>query len=521
MALPFTTFAQNYYFNDFNTIDKVNGWQRFDVDGDGKQWADYLTVTDSGGNIITPASLISRSWETTALTPNNWIISPAINLTAATGLIDLTWKVQAAAAAWDKERYTVYVGTTRTMAALSASPIKFTEIYDDPSDLGTQYLRSIDVSSFAGKTIYIAFRHHDVTNNDFISIDDVTVSKRPATVPSCAAMTYPANAAVGINHQTPLTLTWNAPTGSAIAHSYDVYFSTNANPTTLLGNTVSTALKTPVLLPATKYYWKVVPKNTVGVSSGCAIFSFTTAANSFAPYCGALAYDYVEPITLVKFANINNSSTAALGGVGHENFSSISTNVTKGSSYPITLKGNTNGPYSNKFVVFIDWNKNGKFNDAGEVYEIANQLTNSTGTDAVQISQTIGVPANAVSGTTRMRVKKVFIGSPDYLDPCSGATYGQVEDYSLNVNVGSLSVSDDVTNSKVNIFPNPFIDVLNIEALSKVNSIEVYDNSGKLVSTQTLNAVKSKIDLGKLEAGVYILNIQTENETQSVKIIKK
>lgn len=63
--------------------------------------------------------------------------------------------------------------------------------------------------------------------------------------------------------------------------------------------------------------------------------------------------------------------------------------------------------------------------------------------------------------------------------------------------------------------------MLNIEALSKVNSIEVYDNSGKLVSTQTLNAVKSKIDLGKLEAGVYILNIQTENETQSVKIIKK
>lgn len=47
----------------------------------------------------------------------------------------------------------------------------------------------------------------------------------------------------------------------------------------------------------------------------------------------------------------------------------------------------------------------------------------------------------------------MFIGSPDYLDPCSGATYGQVEDYSLNVDVGSLSVSDDVTNSKVNIFP--------------------------------------------------------------------
>lgn len=97
-------------------------------------------------------------------------------MSTASGDVQLTWKVQAAAADWDNENYSVYVSTSSDLADLEASPVMFTEVYDDPDNAGTQYERSLDLSSLSGETVYLAFRHHDVSDMDFISIDDVMVS---------------------------------------------------------------------------------------------------------------------------------------------------------------------------------------------------------------------------------------------------------------------------------------------------------------------------------------------------------
>lgn len=179
LAALFAGFAINaqttFFFDDFNDED-VSDWALYDEDGDGNFWADLFVVEDQDGNPVTPVSIISRSWQGTALTPDNWIVSPAIDLTTATGDIQLTWKVQAAAATWDNENYTVYVGTSNDIADLVNASVTFNEVYDDPDDLGTQYDRTLDLTSLAGETVYVAFRHHDVTDQDFLSIDDVMVS---------------------------------------------------------------------------------------------------------------------------------------------------------------------------------------------------------------------------------------------------------------------------------------------------------------------------------------------------------
>ena len=193
-------------------------------------------------------------------------------------------------------------------------------------------------------------------------------------------MNTPANATTGIDYLASVNLTWTAPTTVSVVDSYDVYMDTNPNPTTVLGNktTTSHTVAAGTLSPSTTYYWKVVPKNDTGSSTGCSVFSFTTKANPFAPYCGPLAFTTtVEPITLVNFAGINNTSAAATAGAtAHEDFTSISGNVVAGSSYTITLKGNTNGSYTNRFVVFIDWNQNGVLDNAGEVYQITQTILN-------------------------------------------------------------------------------------------------------------------------------------------------
>lgn len=157
-----------------------------------------------------------------------------------------------------------------------------------------------------------------------------------------------------------------------------------------------------------------------------------------APYCGPITFtSAVEPITLVNFAGINNaSSNVVAGATAHEDFTSVLGAVTAGNSYIVTLKGNTDGPYTNRFMVFVDWNQDGDFADPDESYQIVQTIFTSTGLDAVEATQSLSVPATAIAGTTRMRVKKIF-AEVDYTNPCLGTAYGQVEDYSLVVTASS------------------------------------------------------------------------------------
>lgn len=241
------------------------------------------------------------------------------------------------------------------------------------------------------------------------------------------------------------------------------------------------------------------------------------------PYCGPLSFESLfgdgdEPITLVNFAGINNvTNDEEYVGNSHEFFLSQVANVTQGETYNITLKGNTAGAnYTNKFAVFIDWNQNGILNDAGEVYEVTQTITGSTGLDAIQAVHPITVPATALDGNTRMRVKKVF-DDTDLLNPCVGNTYGQAEDYTVNVN-SQLAVNETIKkNSSLKVYPNPVSDILNISSDSKVKLVKIYDASGKNV----LETEKTNINVSGLTSGTYIVSVQTENGIQSSKIIKK
>lgn len=175
LSSVFTLNAQTIVWSDNFNDENISDWQLIDADGDGNDWGDQWVITDEEQNPVTPVSLISRSWLDDPLTPDNWAISPAINLINTSGNIMLTWKVQAAAAEWDEENYTVYAATANSTTALQASPVQFNEIYPG-TGAGEVFTRTLDLSSFAGQTVYIAFRHHNTTNMDFISIDDVAVS---------------------------------------------------------------------------------------------------------------------------------------------------------------------------------------------------------------------------------------------------------------------------------------------------------------------------------------------------------
>ena len=148
------------------------------------------------------------------------------------------------------------------------------------------------------------------------------------------------------------------------------------------------------------------------------------------PYCEIEITEVVTPITNVTFAGIENASSAATNAPAQEIFIDISGTVEQGNEYIISLEGFTNGDNTHYFTAFFDWNKNNILDDAGEIYELGT-ITNSTGTDGVEMVKVIQVPASALLGTTRMKLIKSADAYPQ--DPCGEYASGQAEDYSIEV----------------------------------------------------------------------------------------
>jgi uncharacterized repeat protein (TIGR01451 family) len=69
------------------------------------------------------------------------------------------------------------------------------------------------------------------------------------------------------------------------------------------------------------------------------------------------------------------------------------------------------------------------------------------------------------------------------------------------------------------IFPNPVRDILQFTTIEKVTLVEVYDLSGRILSSNSVN--ENKVNLNKLIPGTYILRVYTEKGKMSIKIIKE
>ena len=156
-------------------------------------------------------------------------------------------------------------------------------------------------------------------------------------------------------------------------------------------------------------------------------------------YCASAATSAAdEDISNVTFGTLNNTSgcTTLAPGPGsvvsmYSNYKSgvgapAAPTVSQGDLVAFSLTMSTcGGVYGNSFDVYIDFNQNGSFTDAGElVWDGPNVSGNHT--DA----GTISIPMSALTGQTAMRVVNVEGGATS---PCGAYTWGETEDYLINI----------------------------------------------------------------------------------------
>ncbi len=166
--------AQNFTEN-FDEGGIPANWTMIDNDGDDNVWENSIDLMGEGyGYNGSAGCVLSKSYDNNfgALTPDNYLITPQIALGAGA---TLTFAVTGQDASWCNEHYSVLVSTT------DASVSSFTTVFEETFQNGAKdqapwQVKTVDLSSYAGQTVYIAFRHHDVTDMFYLDIDEVTVT---------------------------------------------------------------------------------------------------------------------------------------------------------------------------------------------------------------------------------------------------------------------------------------------------------------------------------------------------------
>ena len=164
--------AQNLLNEDFeNGIPST--WVNVDADGDGNFWLSSENQTGVSGHNGTNGCAYSCSYISSALTPDNWLITPAITLT---GPASLTFWIAAQDASYAAEHYGVYISTTA-----GTTPADFTLLYEETLDAnggarvqGTWKQKTVNLANYTG-TIRIAFRHFNCHDQYTLLIDAVGI----------------------------------------------------------------------------------------------------------------------------------------------------------------------------------------------------------------------------------------------------------------------------------------------------------------------------------------------------------
>ena len=173
-------------------------WSLYDADGDGFNWKYSTSLKAHSGEGL----LYSQSYDNStykALTPDNWVFTPAITLTTNNYL---SFWVTGQDPNYSAEHYGVYLfGEAPSTENLSSALKLWEQTFPGgtAAAVGDNDYRRYDIelpAEYAGKTVYIAFRHFDCTDMFYLDLDDVAITEGKPVTPSAAPALAPCRAGV-------------------------------------------------------------------------------------------------------------------------------------------------------------------------------------------------------------------------------------------------------------------------------------------------------------------------------------
>ena len=160
----------NQINEDFETMttgsNPPEGWTMIDADGDGNCWYGWApsSINDNAGNPVVngAAGITSASYASAALTPDNWLVTPKVNLG---GTVSFQYRGQDPS--WAAEHFGLFVSTGDP-----TDPASFVQIGEETIAGTTLAEFTADLSEYEGQAGYIAIRHYNCTDQFRLNIDD-------------------------------------------------------------------------------------------------------------------------------------------------------------------------------------------------------------------------------------------------------------------------------------------------------------------------------------------------------------
>lgn len=90
-------------------------------------------------------------------------------------------------------------------------------------------------------------------------------------------------------------------------------------------------------------------------------------------------------------------------------------------------------------------------------------------------------------------------------------------------NKAKVTLNTDISQSQIEhkIYPNPFNDYITVTSTTMINNIIIFDEVGRRILEKQIQNTEKRIDLTHLKVGIYFVQIITENDKKTLKIIKK
>ena len=263
----------------------------------------------------------------------------------------------------------------------------------------------------------------------------------------------------------------------------------------------------------TKVFFKVFAESVDGLLSETYRFMYEVRDNVFCT--PSMDCSVGDGFQLFQLGDINNESECE----GYGDFTDLSTELSQGEDYSLTL---TTG-YGDQYVkVWIDFNDDTEFTEDEVIVDnfIIEPDFNGSGTFTETID--VSIPEDASLGQHILRAKTNWAGNVP-TNACEETTYGETEDYTVIITSASLGLIENDFSFTPIIYPNPTTGKISIDLINNLDDVSLIlsDINGKILFSKNYFEVQG-IDLNiNQSTGIYFLTIISKNKKAVFKLIKK
>lgn len=182
---------------------------------------------------------------------------------------------------------------------------------------------------------------------------------------------------------------------------------------------------------------------------------------------------------------------------------------------------------------------NGVGLNEGLLYVMLNGNIGSFDLDTKEVTEDIIVDEDEsldiLSAVFDEKADQFYVNFSSYFAAGEGKVFDlagdEVDTYEVGISAEAIALDYRIVGSieeskfeatTVTVYPNPCMEFVNIKSEDNINSIQIFDITGKqYANIQNVNALNARVLASKLKNGIYIVNINTDKETVTRRVIKK